>query len=53
MKVHAPWIILAKYAEILNLKMPIKVTLIYRIFRAKKESAHAPEKERERAITLT
>jgi len=24
-KVHAPWIILAKYAEILNLKMPIKV----------------------------
>ena len=39
MKVHAPWDLLTRYAEIFNLKMPIKVRIFFAHFAENAEFA--------------
>lgn len=29
MKIHAPWKVITRYAEVMNMKMPIKVRTVY------------------------
>ena len=29
MKIHAPWKVITRYAEVMNMKMPIKVSIEY------------------------